>query len=273
MLYYAIWLFAQIVLESFPISSSGHMLLLDKLLAAVHIAPSVNNAAQGNIFESVDVLEHFAHGATIGMVALFFFSRWAFLLRNVKRCWRIIAKIIALGFIADLCTSIFYVFFHFSSVQNYFPVGLGFFITGILLLSLRWCPTKATGTFNWRSATILGVVQGCALLPGISRLASTFVVARWLGIAPRKSFEISWLIVMPLLCAAFLNSVRLMVMEHQASYLLSIPLLATMGIAMVVAYFCLCLVSRLAYSNRLWWFGVYMIGLFLLSLLFCMHCY
>lgn len=257
--FYAL-LFLCIVLESFPISSSGHMVLFERIVEKfgyafdyVHASFAACDVVMG------DLLEHFVHGATVVVLAVFFFPRWFFLLKNFRRCGRIIFKIISLAFVADCITALLYLLFHFYG-NPALPLGMGFAITATLLLALRCVPaSKQSAAFDIRKALILGFVQGVALLPGISRFASTFVCARLLALPAHKAFEVSFLIQWPLICAAFLNSMRVMVVCPQARVLLAWDVLAVMALASLVAYAAFCWVARMAYAEKLWKFGVYML--------------
>jgi undecaprenyl-diphosphatase len=266
MLYFCVWLVIQILLESLPVSSSGHIQLFELLLKKInppiyHCVFYFPNAC------SIDLIDHFAHGATILVLLLFFLHRWFFLLRNIRRCFAFILKIIGLAFLADVATSLFYILFHCTGLKSFFPLSVGFAITALLLFSLYWCDNQKHAIFNWRMALILGMVQGIALLPGISRLASTYVVGRWMGLKPHKAFEISWLIFFPLLCAAFLNSLRIIIFKQEALFLLSWHILLIMAIAAIGSYFLLQWSARLAYAHKWWRFGVYMLVPIVISIL------
>ncbi len=67
--------------------------------------------------------------------------------------------------------------------------------------------TASNTIWNWRYALILGIVQGIALLPGVSRFAVVYASARWLGLPQPKAFEITWLVQWPLIFAACLQSI------------------------------------------------------------------
>ncbi len=256
----------QILLESLPVSSSGHIQLFELFLKKIdspinHLIVTFSDAC------TVDVIDHFAHGATIIILIVFFFSRWFFLLQNLQKCFGIILKIIALAALADIITSAFYVLFHCTIIKSFFSLSLGFIITSLLLLSLYWCSSTQRAIFNWRMALLLGMVQGIALLPGISRLASTYVAARWLGLPSNKAFEVSWLIAFPLMLAAWANSLRLIVFKQQALFLLSWQVLFVMAVAAIASYVLLKWSAQLAYKNEWWRFGIYMLVPIVISIL------
>jgi undecaprenyl-diphosphatase len=51
---------------------------------------------------------------------------------------------------------------------------------------------------------LLGVAQGLAVLPGLSRSGSTITVALWLGIRPDRAYELSMLMSLPAVTGALL---------------------------------------------------------------------
>lgn len=86
-------------------------------------------------------------------------------------------------------------------------VGLGFLLTTIALASTRWV---TPGDDEGPAATValwLGVVQGLAVLPGVSRSGLTIAVALWAGVRPARAFELSMLISLPAILGAVLLEV------------------------------------------------------------------
>ncbi len=81
-------------------------------------------------------------------------------------------------------------------------VGLGFVVTTVLLLSTRWAPTGNVDFPSWKMALLIGLAQGMAVTPGISRSGSTIAVALWLGVARGRAFELSMLMSLPAVTGA-----------------------------------------------------------------------
>ncbi len=268
MLYFYLWIFVHVVLESLPVSSSGHLVLLESILNRLgyHI-PDLELAFCSFTGQNlcIDIVFHLLHGPTMIIVALFFFKEWFFLLRNIKQCYHIIFKIIFLTGIADIVTAFFFIAFKLYPI--YLPLGFGFFITGILLYSLRWCTNK-NAHFDWKKACILGCIQGCALLPGISRFASVYVGARWLGLPIRRAFQVTWLVQWPLIFAAFIHGMYILTSHHMLEIILNLNILITVVIASICAYILLLFVNNCAQHNRLWWFSFYMSVPMLLWIIF-----
>ena len=118
----------------------------------------------------------------------------------------------------------------------------------------------------WWRVIIIGIVQGFALLPGVSRLGLTFVVGRWLGFDERESFEFSFLIVLPLFSAAFVKGLGVLIFKQSVTQVLNIETVWVMLASSVVAYLALLVVAKLAYARRIWLFSLYL----LLPILWCL---
>jgi undecaprenyl-diphosphatase len=81
-------------------------------------------------------------------------------------------------------------------------VAIGFFLTGLLLVSSRFTPQGNVQRPSLWLALLLGVVQGMAVLPGLSRSGSTITVALWLGVRPDRAFQLSMLMSLPAVLGA-----------------------------------------------------------------------
>src|ERR1700682_4515131 len=106
--WYAI-IMTQIITESLPISSSGHVILLCMLLGIAPydfvLVPSENASwrTQQLMARSVD---HCLHGPTLIIVALFFYRRWTTLLTGWRKTLPIIYRLIFYVGIADFITGL-----------------------------------------------------------------------------------------------------------------------------------------------------------------------
>lgn len=81
-------------------------------------------------------------------------------------------------------------------------VALGFLLTGTALVSVRFLGAGLATSPSVGQALILGVVQGIAVVPGISRSGSTIAAALWLGVRPDRAFELSMLMSLPAVMGA-----------------------------------------------------------------------
>ena len=198
----------QIIFESLPVSSSGNVLLWMPLLQKfLGLKPIVN------ILPDFDFLLHIP---TLFIIGVFFFRSWASCLGGIHSAFSSLVVVIGCCALADTMTVFFY-FLWKALGTEFFPLWVGFLCTTFLLVSLRFFswPLKKSH-LHYRDACVLGLVQGIALLPGISRFASTLVVGIWLGYSYEKACKYSFLIQVPLLGAALLKG--LWSLAHAATY-------------------------------------------------------
>ena len=239
----------QIITESFPISSSSHMKIVQALL----------NYSKGCFVLLPPYFDDFLHGPTVLVLAFFFWHRWFFLISHPIRTRHLLLPIIGRTAIAVTASLFLYLLFCVNWQMVYsFPLSLGLCVTMVLLFSLRFTEKKYV-PYTYSTALLLGIVQGVALLPGISRLAATYAAARWLKLSPRHAFEASFAMQVPLLIAAFLRAVLYYLSCPSFGQLITFNYLLVMFLSGIVAYGALFLVFSLGKAHRLWWLWLYMI--------------
>jgi undecaprenyl-diphosphatase len=257
--WYAI-IITQIVAESLPISSSGHVALLSMIFGFIpyDMGPCLTVHSSW-LMEQLRArsVDHFLHGPTFCIVALFFYRRWAALLKCWRRTVSMIAKLILYVGIADAITALFFVARRYIPLYH-FPLGAGFIITGLALASLAWC-TRQGGKLNVKNAIILGVVQGCAMLPGVSRFATTYAAARWLSLSDRHALETSWMIQMPLIGISFLHSLIIFWQMGIPDQILNLHTAFVMMGASIGGWYALRFAAYVSDRQKMWWFACYMV--------------
>jgi len=241
-------IFLQIVLEMLPVSSSGHVILFFTLFYGVDKAQQLLIAQ--------DSFNFLLHGVAVVMIGLYFFKQWFAYLINICKGD---SKAFFLAFfciIADAITALFYGFFTYCPT-HFFPLWLGFLITGLLLLISGLVTSENKRELSIRSAIVLGSTQGVALLPGISRFGSTFVVGRLLGFSSMQAFEYSFLIAWPLMLAATVKGLSDLNFKEEVVQLLSVEIVLSMVIATVISWYCLQQVAKLIANKQIhylaWW--------------------
>ncbi|HBY06134.1 TPA: hypothetical protein DEG75_04300 [Candidatus Dependentiae bacterium] len=240
-----LYLLMQIFLESLPISSSGH---LDLLGLSVPWA-----------------VDFFAHGPTVLMLIVYFAPTLReFLFSSackMSTCWYLLVML----FCAECFTPLFYILF--SIILPRPPLWFGFLCTMLLLFSLRFCRASCSDRVGFKEAGAVGLMQGIALLPGVSRLASTYAVGRWMGLSATTAFRLSCALQIPLFAGgAVLGSYALWRKNELASFLTPTCLVSLL-LASVGAFFLLKIVEKSMEREWLWLLGFYMIIPFVAALL------
>lgn len=129
-------------------------------------------------------------------------------------------------------------------------------INGLILLLPKFIKAK-NNVLNNQSAVSIGIAQGLAVLPGISRSGSTIVTGMLLGIKPEDAYNFSFLISLPAIAAAQLlqlGKVQLIAGEL-TNYVLGF------AAAFVTGYFALLWLRRLVSRGRLTGFAYYCLAL------------
>ncbi len=254
----------QVISESFTVSSSGHIKLMECLSAHKLVSLSSSLFAMLEMPE----IQAWQHVPTIVVVAMFFAREWLFLLFHLQYTWRMVIRLILYMVLSNSITTIFFLLIH--RYPFVMPLWIGFGITAGILLSLRWCRHPSYASLNTARSATLGCVQGVALLPGISRFAVVFAACRWMGISNRRAFFITWMLQWPLVLGMLLVQLRkyylypthLMTIDpYTLGYMITVSAAAFAGMCLMY-----CLVRR----GRLWIMSIYMILPFILSLLYCL---
>lgn len=141
-------------------------------------------------------------------------------------------------------------------------VGYGFLVSAACLLASG----VAKGTdreVNLVQAVVIGLAQGLAVLPGVSRSGVTIALALLLGVRGDAAFRFSFLASLPAIVAAALYEAR------GAEGLGALAPSAWLGgaIAMVTGYVALVILRHVILVGRMWTFALYLtpLGLFLVT--------
>lgn len=168
--------------EFLPVSSSGHLVLLQALFGV---------AQEGILFEVV------LHVATLGSVLVFYRKRVAGLavgaLRGDADAWRYGLKLGVATVPAVLAVLLVGDFLE-AQYESARTAGICLLVTGVILWTTRTTLPKARGEEpTWIAAFLIGCAQAFAILPGISRSGSTVAAALALGVAPAAAAEFSFM--------------------------------------------------------------------------------
>jgi undecaprenyl-diphosphatase len=168
--------------EFLPVSSSGHLVVLQALFGAEQ---------QGILIEIV------VHVATLASVLIFYRRRIGALIAGAIRGD---ADALTYGLKLGVATvpAVLLVLVAGDFMDGLFEstatAGIGFLITGGILWSTRkTAPSAQRCELSWRAALLIGCAQALAIVPGISRSGATVAAALALGVAPLAAAEFSFL--------------------------------------------------------------------------------
>lgn len=138
-------------------------------------------------------------------------------------------------------------------------VGVALLITGTFLFGTRRL-TDASGGKSIREfgvglALLLGLVQGLAITPGISRSGATIAAALFLGVERELAARFSFLMALPAICGAAVLEARHGVGLQGIGVA---PLAAGMLVATLSGYGALVFLVKLVKKGNLSWFAFYL---------------
>lgn len=235
--------------EFFPVSSSGHLLLLQKLLGFTTM-PLV-----------YDIFFHI--GTLLAVVAFFFKDLRELALRFYKKeNFRLLLLLAAatlptaiIGFLfKDLFESLFTRTSH---------LGMAFLFTAAVLLASKYLRLKKKLP-DFAAALLIGVAQGIAIVPGVSRSGMTIAVALALGMGFAFSFRFSFFLSIPAILGAVVLEADKIPWEGGHWPQLALAVLA----AALAGFFALVLLQKLVVRDHFHRFAYYVFILGVLVLLF-----
>ena len=116
-------------------------------------------------------------------------------------------KLITMVIVASIPTAIIGLIFDSTIIGDFYTdmhlVGFCLIFTGILVwVSKDFSGDKSTDEFSYRNTFAVGVIQGLAILPGISRSGTTIAISKILGMNPEKAARFSFLLFIPAIIGA-----------------------------------------------------------------------
>lgn len=235
--------FIQGLTEFLPISSSGHLVVAQKLLG---------------FNEPPVTYDIYLHLATLAAVIYFFRKS----LLHLNR------RLVLLLVIATIPAVLFGLIFK-SMIETMFDslwlTSLGFFISaGFIFLSDKIkAGSSKIGQLTFKETLMIGVFQAIAILPSISRSGATIYAGLKARLKREEAVTFAFLISIPaVLGAVVYDWLKL----DSATPLPLLPTLMGMLAAFTVGFFCLKLLQILVLKARLYYFGWYCVGVGCLTL-------
>jgi len=235
--------------EFLPVSSSGHLVLFQSQLhvagdpVAFDLGLHLGTLIPVLMIYRRDIAQIFTD-AFSGSVP--FFQRRGVRLMALVVAGSVPTALIGLS-LKDLFESLF---------SNRLYVGVAFAITGTLLWLTRRAGqgSRDETTMPWAHAVIIGVVQGLAITPGISRSGSTIAAAMFLGVEREAAARYSFLLSIPAILGAFVLKAPDLALGSASL----MPLATGILTAAITGYLALVLLLRFVRSGSLDKFAWYL---------------
>ncbi|MCH5180129.1 MAG: undecaprenyl-diphosphate phosphatase [Erysipelotrichales bacterium] len=267
LLKYILLAIIQGISEILPISSSGHLIISQKLLG-LDIS---------NMSTSI-----FLHIGSLIAVIIFYFSTLKVMGSNAfkyvlkkdkssegKNSWHLILMMLISILPAGILGLIFK-----SKIEEIFSttlfIGINLIITAILLLLLtRNKGTKSIDDIKFKDALTIGIFQAIGIMPGISRSGITTIGGKVSKLKDEDAINYSFLLFIPVaLGTGLLEIIELctgkLILTEQEIILNVIGAI----ISMVVTYISLKLLLKIIKKGKLYYFSLYCLIVGILVLIF-----
>jgi len=230
------------VAEFLPISSSGHLVILHRLIG---------------LKEPQIVFDIFLHVGTLIAVFIVF---WRDIV-DIFTTKKMLGVFILLGTAA----TVFFVLIFGANIEALFInvkfVGGMLILTGVWLIFGTFIRFGSDGLSGFK-AVLIGLAQGIAAIPGISRSGVTISTALFLGIDVKTAARFSFLLSIPAIIGAFFFKMKDVVsVGINAGYFIGLITSCIVGVLSLK------LLLRVLYGNKFHIFGFYCIFIGALTLI------
>lgn len=246
------------ITEFLPVSSSGHLVVAQHFLKY-----------QPDEHLLFDVILHL--GTLVAVVLVYRHSLGNYIRSSIqmlkkseRSMWErasedVFMREIFWILVATVPTGLIGIFFRkeFKKIFSSLPsVGVLFAFTGCLLLVTYWRSggERPISELGWWRALLIGVAQGVAIAPGISRSGMTIAMALLIGMRRDDAARYSFLLSIPAISGAALLELRKVQWAHMPYVSLLIGGIA----AAVTGYLALIFLLRLVRKGQLAWFAPYL---------------
>jgi len=153
------------------------------------------------------------------------------------------------------------------SAQVYFGekilIAIGFLFTSLILLFFKKGGKKLAKELSIKECILIGILQGLAVLPGISRSGVTIAASLGRGLNKREAFNFSFLLAVPVMLVAFLVEANSLF-----QYKLGDPsLIFSFILTFLVGVGSLSILRKFLEESKLYKFGYYCLVLAVLTVL------
>ena len=224
------------ITEWLPVSSSGHLVLFQEFFNM-------------EIPIYFDILLHFA---TLIVIFLVFYKDIIKIIKaliklDFKDEYGKLALYLIIGSIPTAIMGLVFKDFFLSLFTNTKVVGVGLLTTALFLISTKFFEGKKK--LSPFPAIIVGIAQGLAIIPGISRSGSTISTSLLLGIRKELAVKFSFLLSVPAIIGAT-------ILEYTPTAITKEALLGVI-LTTIVGYISLKLTIKLVLNKKFHYFSIY----------------
>ncbi|HMC12589.1 MAG TPA: undecaprenyl-diphosphate phosphatase, partial [Pirellulaceae bacterium] len=240
------------VTEFIPVSSDGHLALVEPLIWG-------GSAPRPNSMDLTIVL----HLGTLGSILVYYRERILRLLGEDRGVlWLIVLGTIPAVVLVLGCKLLLNDAFE-EYLKDVRLAGLMLPVTGAALI---WSQRHAGGNrqyreLKWTDSVLIGIAQAAAILPGLSRSGSTIAAGLTLGMSRSAAATYSFLLAIPALAGAGVYEAFKMLKQPEPLSASPRDLAIGAAVSFAVGLAALALLQRVVERGRLHYFGWYCVGL------------
>jgi undecaprenyl-diphosphatase len=220
--------------EFFPVSSSGHLVIAQNFLG---------------INKDVIFLDVFLHIGTLLALVTFFFNDIVASFKNPKTIGLIALVTVITGSIGLTFKKIFESFFMAPH-----SVAIFLCINGMILIATRFLKKGDKRAVGIVDGIVMGLAQGLAITPGISRSGLTIIALLGRGVAREEAFRFSFIASIPAIMGAFFLETRKI---NGTMTFNPLALTAALAASYLFGIMALEILRRIIKNNKLHAFGIY----------------
>ncbi|MBE6571468.1 MAG: undecaprenyl-diphosphate phosphatase [Ruminococcaceae bacterium] len=222
------------ITEWLPISSTGHLILVDEFLQLSH----PNNPAFKDMF--IDVIQL---GAILAVVLVFFKDLWPFGLSNDKKPTLKMPTLSMWGKIIVACIPGAVAAFAFNdfieaNLSSPYIIAAALIVYGIAFILIENLNKKRTPKvdsiedISYTKALLIGLFQVLSIIPGTSRSGSTIIGGLLLGISRKAAAQFTFFLAVPVMFG--LSALKLL--KYILEFGFGFADFALLGFGMLVAF-------------------------------------
>lgn len=236
------------ITEFLPISSSGHLVIFDKLFPVINL--NTNDIA-------------FLHIGTLFSIIIFYRARILKIFRNLI-IFKFYLKIVIFGILPAVIVGLFTPIQEAidNSSQILIYTGIAYFFLSVLLIFSERIASKnilSIEEITINQAFMIGIAQAFALMPGISRSGVTLLAAMYLGLKKADAIFYSMLIGIPTIFGAW--SLTFINQSFEVNTSILIPTI----VAFLTGILAIKLLVKFTTESKLQFFGFYCLILSIIS--------
>lgn len=256
--------------EFLPVSSSGHLVLFQKLMG---------------LNQDMLTFDIVLHAGTLAAVMVYY---WRDIWRMVTELmWMAgdilkgkspgmvmdyypLGRLLIYLLLATVPTGLMAILFH-DAVQSLFgslvSVAVAWILTGIFLVTTRkYSGNRSFDLMTHQDAFVIGLAQGVSLIPGISRSGSTIIAGMFCGIEKKDAARFSFLLSIPAIIGANILELSRGIENWQMDL---ISYASGFAAAAFVGYLSIAVLLKLIEKGNFFLFGFYCFAIGLFTLGYC----